>query len=73
MSEKENDLNIYDMSMTTELKGVFYEKLKYPIKGRRYRMMRSVCADKFSMVTDASTISKLDKIFPPDRSLDDEA
>lgn len=70
---KENDLNVYDMSMTVEIKGVFYEKLKYPINGKRYRLMRSVCADKFSMVTDKATISKLDKIFPKDVVEDDEA
>jgi len=70
--EKENDLNVYDMSMTTEIKGIFYEKLKYPIKGKRYRKMGTVCSSTFTMVTDKATIAKLDKIFPKDVVEDDE-
>lgn len=56
----EETINIYDMSMTAELKGVFYERLK----DGRYRSMATVCSDKYTIVKDKALIRKLNSIFP---------
>lgn len=68
----DEELNIYDMTRTTELNGIFYEKLKKPINKYRYREMRTVCSYSFAFVSNKKLIAKLDKIFPPDVNINED-
>lgn len=69
--KKEEVLDIYDMTKTVEIRGVFYERLSNHPQGEKYRFTKSLASDDYDYVQDKKMIKKLDLIFK--KVIDDES